>query len=393
MICPADVTCTPRVETPWDYNALAGDDKQGDLGVPEDGRPVTAAASVCGRTRAELRSRMRSLLALPSLALLACASTPAYVPRPIDPQGPLPLWTVETADGKPAGFLFGTFHVLPKDDRLDPRVLAALAGCDALVLEVSPELDDEDKAVVERITQEHGVYPAGEPGLDERLPGEQYRQLEDAAGEAGVPGFVLKRMRPWLAVSVATIGQAKKAGFDPDNGVEKQLVAARGGVPLVELESVESQLMAMAALPDEVFLSDTAVVDPGGTPGNELPALYEAWHHGDVDAIERLTFAPLAKEPRLKPMYDTMFFQRNDAMAQAVLARLRAGGRPFVAVGSGHMVGERGLVAQLRAAGFVVTQVSRRGRRAAQRTRATAQRTRRIVRTGSRMALNASAIA
>ena len=300
---------------------------------------------------------MRSSVLLFVLAwVAACASIPAYAPRTISADGPLPLWRVRHADGSHAGWLLGTFHALPANETLDPRIPAAVRGSDALVLEVSPDLGGDRQAVLKRIVAERGTYPAGQPGLDARMPKERYDRLAAAADAAGVPGFAFARMRPWLASSVVALGVVKQAGFDPTRSVESRLVADRGDVPIAELETPEGQLETLAGIDDDVLLRDMGIHADEDSVGS-LQALFEAWRIGDVPTIDRLVYDPLVEDPSLQPMYDRLFFARNVAMAAKVTAMMRQGMHPFVAVGSGHMVGARGIVAALRNAGFRVEQV------------------------------------
>jgi uncharacterized protein YbaP (TraB family) len=57
-------------------------------------------------------------------------------------------------------------------------------------------------------------------------------------------------------------------------------------------------------------------------------------------------------------MYETLFVQRNAAWMDTLMAELEGSGVDFVAVGAGHLLGEHGLVAQLRARGVRVERVS-----------------------------------
>ena len=52
-----------------------------------------------------------------------------------------------------------------------------------------------------------------------------------------------------------------------------------------------------------------------------------------------------------------MLDDRNANMCAGIIDCMALGGRPFVAVGIGHLLGDNGLVALLRAKGFKVERV------------------------------------
>jgi len=52
-----------------------------------------------------------------------------------------------------------------------------------------------------------------------------------------------------------------------------------------------------------------------------------------------------------------MFDQRNDAMTQKIEAFLKMPKTMFVAVGAGHLTGERGILAQLRGKHYEIEQL------------------------------------
>ena len=85
--------------------------------------------------------------------------------------------------------------------------------------------------------------------------------------------------------------------------------------------------------------------------------LLEAWRKGDDARLEQEVFGELARDPSLAPYYELFYFDRNDRMAQSIAERVDAGGRWFVAVGAGHVVGARGIPSLLSQHGYRVRRV------------------------------------
>ena len=89
----------------------------------------------------------------------------------------------------------------------------------------------------------------------------------------------------------------------------------------------------------------------------ETDALIDSWSRGDVDGFAEEIFAPLREDSDFEPLYEKLFFQRNEAMADQLAALARDGRTRFVVVGAGHMVGARGIPRLLAKRGFQVERV------------------------------------
>jgi len=69
--------------------------------------------------------------------------------------------------------------------------------------------------------------------------------------------------------------------------------------------------------------------------------------------------------PSLKPVFEQMFDQRNDGMTQQIEQFLQTPKTYFVAVGAGHLTGERGILSQLRRKHYDIEQLRNKGLRSA----------------------------
>jgi uncharacterized protein YbaP (TraB family) len=59
----------------------------------------------------------------------------------------------------------------------------------------------------------------------------------------------------------------------------------------------------------------------------------------------------------MQPLLEALLDQRNREMAVRIDKQLKAGRRPFVAVGAGHLGGASGLLAQLAGKGYRLRQL------------------------------------
>jgi uncharacterized protein len=274
------------------------------------------------------------------LLALLFAATPALA----TPQA----WVIR--DGDTEITLFGTIHALPGGtDWLSPGVARRFDAADTLVLEAV--LPDDPQALMPLIAR-IGMPPGLKP-LVERLPAAAVPRLTAAAIAAGVPLATLDRMESWLAA--VTLGDAALAGLGitAASGVEPQLLArARAqGKPVIGLETAEQQLHFFDGLPqaDQTAML-LATLDDVATARDDMASLVGHWQAGEIDAIARDFDAETRATPLLR---QRLLVARNVRWADWLAGVMRRPGKLFVAVGAGHFGGPDGLLAQLRARGFV----------------------------------------
>jgi uncharacterized protein YbaP (TraB family) len=123
------------------------------------------------------------------------------------------------------------------------------------------------------------------------------------------------------------------------------------------LETADSQLRMFSAFSDELQdqLLLATLLD-----ASEATAILDrtlaAWSSGNIEAMDALINRDVRDHPVLQPLMETMFYERNDAMTRQIEKFLQTGKTYFVAVGAGHLVGQRGIVKQLRRKNYTVEQ-------------------------------------
>ncbi|HEY8585988.1 MAG TPA: TraB/GumN family protein [Rhodanobacter sp.] len=257
------------------------------------------------------------------------------------------LWAVKDADT--TIYLFGTVHLMPKDASWHyPALEQALAESGTLYVE---QVDDDPAnmaALVLRLGMDFS-HP-----LTDQLGSADAHRLRILANRLDVPGGMrtLNVMRPWLAALTLAMAPLKKAGLDPEHGVDKNLRAQMtdAGKQVRGLETAEQQIRLLADMPRSMELALLRSTMRDADKGTlKLDQLIAAWKAGDVDAIARIGNDDLRqREPRL---YQTMLVQRNQAWANRIATMLEQPGTILVAVGAAHLAGPDSVQAQLRTMG------------------------------------------
>ena len=308
-----------------------------------------------------LKGRFTSLAAAGALVigLQACATysdsdvaaapaAEAFVPTGNGPA----LWKV--ADADTTIYLFGTVHALPSDiDWKSGPVKMAMGSSQSLVTEI--DMTPEAMAAAGPLTVRMASLPAGQT-LRGLMSAEQKARYETGMAQLGVPPEALDRFEPWFAAITTMQIIMQKAGIDAANGVEKVLEeSVPQGTERVALETVEYQLGIFDTLPIDKqmdYLFEILENPDAGTA--MLSSIIDEWKTGDIDDLSVLLFASAADEPVLM---ESLFYKRNATWAEWIDERLDQPGTVFMAVGSGHLAGERSVQEYLKQRGIASTRL------------------------------------
>jgi hypothetical protein len=287
---------------------------------------------------------------LPALALVAACAGASD--KPAQPRARPALWKIGDADTEI--YLFGTIHVLP--DGLSWRTPVfdkALARSQELVVEVD-DLDDEGRTADTflRLAVSEGLPP-----VSQRVPENRRAGLEALREKSGVPSTVLDRFETWAVAVTLSSGVLKTLDVSPRNGVDRKLKEefSRRRRPVVALETTEQQLGAFDRLTEgsqRAFLVN--MVDEAADPKAEFDRMIRAWGSGDEKGIALSFEDEAALTPELT---DALLKNRNREWTEWLVNRLRQPGVVMVAVGAGHLAGDRSVQSMLAGRGIVVSRV------------------------------------
>lgn len=288
-----------------------------------------------------IRRAAQALVLAAALALAACSPEP----QEANPA----LWRVDGPAGERA-WLFGTIHSLPRPAAWrTPAVDRALGESDRIVVEIAG-LDE--RGAMQHTFAMLATTP-GQPPLGQRIDPGLRPALMAALDEGGMSEDQFAATETWAAA--LTLSRGGGGGMKSEYGVDRAVIAAAAGRPVVELEGTAGQLRLFDRLP-ETEQRDllAAIVRDANSLAAETGSLAEAWRTGRIEVIERETKRGLLADPELRAV---LFTGRNRDWSGRIAAMLARGERPFVAVGAAHMAGPEGVPAMLQALGYKVTRV------------------------------------
>jgi uncharacterized protein len=263
------------------------------------------------------------------------------------------VWAIHGAHG--TVYLAGSIHLLPAQDATLPAAFdRAYADSSKLVMEL--DLGKLDPLEAAGWMVAHGSLP---PGVSLRaLLGEsRYARVSAAAEARGLPAAVFDTQAPWvIGIELADL-EYLRLGFDPQNGVEEQLVrrAQADHKPTAGLETLDEELGGLEALPraEQLRLLDQTLAELDDS-AEDLRAVLDAWRHGDVTRLAALLSREYHDFPAL---YAPLVTARNQRWLPKIEQQLHAPENSLIVVGSLHLVGDGGLLELLRKDGYTATQL------------------------------------
>ena len=266
----------------------------------------------------------------------------------LDAQAQSPVWALKGAHN--TVYLAGSVHLLKKDDTsLPPAFEKAYASAKALVMEV--DIDDVDSPAAQALILEKGMFADGGT-LRDSIGEVRYGHVATEAARLGVPIEGLEPFEPWAIALTLTQLEYIQLGFDPEEGVEKQLGrrAHLDGKKITGLETVDEQINILAGLSaaDQARFLDLTVTELKDAD-RETREILAAWRSGNAAKLAALMSEDYATFPSL---YRALVTDRNRRWLPQIERLLNADQDSLVVVGALHLVGEGGLVQLARADGF-----------------------------------------
>lgn len=272
------------------------------------------------------------------------------------------LWKIEKPGGAPS-YLFGTMHLSdPRIATLSPAVKEAISHSKSVTLEVA---DLSDKAVAAAMAKTAAliIYTDGK-SLRSALTADEYNDVQKTVSKSGMPGELAATMKPWLVSMLLATSDCERKQLAAGKTVLDLQIAAeaqKDGIAITGLETIEDQLGALAAIPDDQQIAMLKVglkfIDRADDMTETLVQMYAKRQIGAAMPFQLALAAQSGVPPSAFDGFrKTLLIDRNAKMRDAALPFLEKG-NAFIAVGALHLPGPVGIVALLRDSGYTVTPV------------------------------------
>lgn len=290
------------------------------------------------------------------IALLAASSMNAQI-----------LYKITGKDAKGASYIIGTYHLADASfTEKVPGLQTALAEIEQVYGEVNME-NIMQPASSQKMTAAM-MLPEGQT-LKTVLTPEQFGKVSAFAKELMGVGLdndmvfsQLGKMSPRALATQFTLLLFMKNSttpFNPANGLDNffQMQAKQNNKPIGGLETIDFQIETLyKSTPIERQVEELiCLVDNKEYNLMMVQEITKAFYAQDLQAIEKAADEKLNNSCDSTPEEEeTLIYGRNDNWMK-LMPSIMAEKPTFFAVGALHLVGERGMLAQLQKAGYTVT--------------------------------------
>jgi uncharacterized protein YbaP (TraB family) len=264
-----------------------------------------------------------------------------------------PVWKV--SNGQQSLFVGGTIHVLSPSDYPLPSVFdQAYQQTDVLVFEA--DVAQMQTAEAQRLIIEKTTYSDGST-LRQALSAKTYAMLTQFLLERGGDVSSFDQFKPGMLTILLTLNELQRLG-QSGQGVDAfyDQRAITDKKPRLFLETIAQQLDFLgnmgAGKEDSLVLH---TLDELQDLSSAMLQLKSAWKKGDNEALMAVALTPWMGD--FPALYQTLLVQRNNAWLPQIEAMLVTPAVEYVLVGALHLVGEDGVLEQLRGRGYQVEQL------------------------------------
>jgi uncharacterized protein len=267
------------------------------------------------------------------------------------------LWKITHKDNPQPSYLFGTIHMIPKEDFFLPSGLEeAFDKSRKVVFEI--DLDDMSD-MGSLMGMMSGLMMKDGMTLKKLLKPDEYQEVSDYFEAMGLPMFLLGNVKPMFLSMLAEVN------MDPEAMQSEEIVsyemelydkANQSSKEVGGLETMAYQMSLFDSIPykDQADMLLDAVRGTN-TESDMFEETLELYKHQDIEAM--VSMVSESEEAGSGNYEDVLLNNRNHNWIPVMAKKMKTGSI-FFAVGAGHLGGEQGVIRLLRKAGYEVTPVS-----------------------------------
>jgi len=254
------------------------------------------------------------------------------------------LWKISGNGLEKESYLFGTIHLICEDQfKMDERILKALSKSEKIALEID-FTDPNVMMDMQRLSvNKDFANIKDEFELEHQIAVDAF--LKESFG-VGLEQMGI--MKPFVLSSMI---MTKMMPCEQIGGYEMFFVrkAQDEKTPIVGLETVASQVGIFDQIPIQVQLKDIGKMVTEKNVIEEFAAMVKAYLEEDIEQLYQM----IASSDLFKDYEDLLLVNRNKSWIP-IIEELVKEQPTFIAVGSGHLASEMGVIQLLRDAGYTI---------------------------------------
>ncbi|MFD2874617.1 TraB/GumN family protein [Mucilaginibacter ximonensis] len=261
------------------------------------------------------------------------------------------LWEISGNGLKSSSYLFGTYHLVGKNlvDSL-PEIRTRFNTCDAVVGEIVMDSTMVMKLMPYMMAPDSAT-------LDKVFTPAEYLQIDSCIKQIiHVDAKAFNRFKPSaVATMIATLSAPNVISpTNPAVDMYLQQEGKRRNEKIIGLETMQQQaeMLLNAPMPEQKKQL-LATVKKKDRLRTEAVKMFEIYRHQDLAGLAKM----LDKNDELTPDQTEKLLKNRNLNWMTQLPEIMGQQPTFIAVGAGHLVGQYGLINQLKLKGYKVTPV------------------------------------
>lgn len=290
------------------------------------------------------------LTVLAAFGFAACSQPPKTDVTTLEKNNTL-LWKISGNGLSKPSYLFGTMHMICADDiGVSDSLKSAIKRADRVYLELDMNDMSQIFGALNKLTMRNDTT------LADVLNPEEYKKVKTyfETNVSLLPFSLLEKLKPML---VETLLMEQTAACENMIVMEKLVTdeAKKSGVSIKALETVEYQLSIFDSIPYSLQAKQLVKLVENTDKNNdkEMQELTDAYRQQRLDKMDELINR---EDMGIKNFTEMLLYNRNANWTKQ-LKDLMQNRSLVIAVGAGHLPGDRGVINLLRKAGYKVEPV------------------------------------
>ncbi|MBK9984654.1 MAG: TraB/GumN family protein [Saprospiraceae bacterium] len=297
-----------------------------------------------------------SITLLSAFLLVSCKGSKSAV----QPAASVPhalLWKIEKPGQAEPSYLFGTIHMIPKDDYFLPSGLdEAFDKSKQVVFEIDlDEMSDMGSmmGMLSNLMMKDGTT------LQDLLTPQEYTEVSKYFDNMGLPMFLLSNVKPMFLSMLAEVNMNPEEMQSDDIVSYEMNLYDRAQKAKKEVGGLETMQYQMSLF-DSISYKDQALmlldaIKGTNTDTDMYDQTVELYKHQDIEAMIEMATEP---KPGEDGNFENVLINNRNKNWIPIMSKMMKNGPVFFAVGAGHLAGENGVLSLLKKQGYKVTPVS-----------------------------------
>ena len=261
------------------------------------------------------------------------------------------LWQITGENLKDTSHLFGTIHMIGKEDFfLSKATKQAIQRAKLVTFEINME---DMTNIGTQLSLLSKAFMDNNLTIKDLLSEEDYTIVQNHFKKIGMPLFMLDRIKPMFLTVLADIDMSPTAmasGEIVSYEMEILEMAKAQEAAIGGLETAEYQMSMFDSIPYEaqaqMLVEGIKSVDEEGD--DQFEKMVEMYKNQDIEAMGNI----LSDEEEGMAEFENLLLVQRNKNWIPIMGEMMEKQRTFFAVGAGHLGGKMGVIALLREAGY-----------------------------------------